>query len=254
MKAGFIVSQFETERTYELILKAQSGDVHAKEQLVTENMGLVYRAATRFYGRGVDNEDLHQIGAIGLILAIDKFDVSYNVRFSTYAVPIILGEIKRFFRDNGPIKVSRSIKKTASDIARVSEQLQIQTGKAPGVLEIATALSLSIDEITQALEATAPIESICASVYKDGEQTLSDTLSADAFEPETLERLDIQVALLSLSPREQLIVSMRYGREKSQSEVAKKLGISQVQVSRLERKILTSLKSKLKYEKETAFS
>lgn len=245
------MNQYETEHVYRLILKAQAGDSAAREQLVTENMRLVYRISARFYGKGIDNEDLHQIGAIGLITAIDKFDASFGVRFSTYAVPMILGEIKRYFRDNGPIKVSRSIKKTASDIARVSEELQKTNGRTPGVLEIAKALSLPPEEITQALEATAPVESFSAG-FAGSDKTLADFLPDAAFEHDALERLDIQDAVKSLAPREQTIIMMRYALEKTQSDVAKKLGISQVQVSRLERKILTSLKNKLKYTEETA--
>lgn len=250
------MNQYETTYVYDLILKAQTGDEKALAQLTSENMGLVFRIAARFYGKGVEKEDLHQIGAIGLINAIYKFDTNLGVRFSTYAVPMILGEIKRFFRDNGPIKVSRSIKKTASDIARVSEELQQKTGHAPGVKDIAKALSLPPEEITQALEATAPIQSLSFRIGDDKKATedfLKDASVSTSFETEKLERLDIEKAIKSLTPREQTIIMMRYGLEKTQADIAKKLGISQVQISRLEKKILLTLKDKLKYTEDTAF-
>lgn len=243
------MNQFEHEHIYALIRRAQSGEKEAKEQIVSENLNLVYKVCARFYDKGVEREDLHQIGAIGLILATEKFDLSRGLQFSTYAVPLILGEIKRYFRDTGPIKVSRNLKKTAREIARFSEDFERTNGRPPGVLEIANKLSLTPEEIANAREATAPIRSISAPTSSDG-QTLEDTLPDACFESLFLEKLDVREAVKKLSEREREIVLLRYGKEKTQAEIAQKLGLSQVQVSRLEKKILARLQKNLSCEEK----
>ena len=210
-------------------------------------MGLVYSVARRFYGRGYDDEDLNQVGAIGLLKAIDKFDISFNLRFSTYAVPLIMGEIKRFLRDDGPVKVSRTIKHTAAEAARVIEEVQQKEGRVPGVLEIAQVLGVPPEEVVQAREASVPPESFFA-VRADGNKTLEDFLPSKENESDLLDRLDLKSAVADLPQREQTIIIMRYFLEKTQSDVAKKLGISQVQVSRLEKKILNGFRNRLKCE------
>jgi RNA polymerase sporulation-specific sigma factor len=241
------VEQYGSKQTYELIEKAQSGDEKAKNKLAEDNMGLVYSVARRFYGRGYDEEDLNQVGAIGLLKAIDKFDISFNLRFSTYAVPLIMGEIKRFLRDDGPVKVSRTIKHTAAEAARVIEEVQQKEGRVPGVLEIAQALGVPPEEVVQAREASVPPESFFA-VRADGNKTLADFLPSKENENDLLDRLDLKSAVADLPQREQTIIIMRYFLEKTQSDVAKKLGISQVQVSRLEKKILNGFRNRLKCE------
>ena len=203
-------------------------------------MGLVYSVARRFYGRGYDDEDLNQVGAIGLLKAIDKFDISFNLRFSTYAVPLIMGEIKRFLRDDGPVKVSRTIKHTAAEAARVIEEVQQKEGRVPGVLEIAQALGVPPEEVVQAREASVPPESFFA-VRADGNKTLADFLPSKENESDLLDRLDLKSAVADLPQREQTIIIMRYFLEKTQSDVAKKLGISQVQVCRIEKSTLRHL-------------
>jgi len=239
------VKPFDTERIGELILRAQQGDNAAKEQLISEHMGLVYRIAARFVGRGTDIEDLHQLGAMGLLAAIENFDCSKGTRFSTYAVPVITGEIKRHFRDHGAIKVSRSLKAIAGHAARVTEEFQARCGRTPTISELARELKVSKEELVQAVEANAPVRSFSEPLGDDN-ATLAETIPAPDTAPLLLERLDIASAISKLSDREQIILHLRFDDEKSQSYIAKKLGISQVQVSRLEKKILLALKNQLK--------
>lgn len=241
------MDKFEKDTTYALLRAAQSGDVLAKEKLVEENMGLVYALAKRFYNRGYDAADINQLGSLGLIRAIDNFNLDLNLMFSTYAVPMILGEIKRFLRDDGPLKVSRSVKQTASLISRFIEKEIKEKGQSPGVLEIAKALGISAEEVVAAREATTPPESIYQE-RGDGDAKLSDFLKADINEGQILTKIDIKTAISTLEPREKTIIIMRYFLDKTQSDVAKKLGISQVQVSRLEKKILEKLKNALMCE------
>lgn len=234
----------EQTQLYCRIAKAQAGDMAEREKLTEENMGLVYTVARRFYDRGYDKEDLHQLGAMGLLKAIQNFNTTYNVRFSTYAVPLIMGEIKRFLRDDGPIKVSRTIKQAAAEITQLQQKVQKEEGRVPGVLEIAKRLEMTPEEVIQALDASVPPESFSA-LRADGNKTLADFLPDQDTENDRLDRLDLKNAILSLSPREQTIIIMRYYFDKTQSEIAKKLGISQVQVSRLEKKILESFRKRL---------
>lgn len=243
------MEQYENDHVYPLILKARAGDKDAKAQLVAENMGLVHSISARFHGRGADMEDLHQIGAMGLLLAIDKFDTSAGTRFSTYAVPLILGEIRRFLRDDGMIKVSRSLKTLAYHATALSEKMCAEQGRNPTIHELAQALHVSKEELVQAMEAVAPIGSFSAPIGDNG-QTLSEVLPAPESGVSVLDRLDIQTAISALPPREQTLVEMRYMGEKSQAEVAKRLGISQVQVSRLERKILERLRNQLIFDEK----
>lgn len=215
--------------------------------LIESNMGLVYAVARRFYGRGYDDEEINQVGAMGLIKAVNQFDTSFHVRFSTYAVPLIMGEIKRFLRDDGPLKVSRALKHTASEAARMTEEIQKTEGRTPGVLELAKRLNVSAEEVVQAREAVSPPESFFA-VRSDGNRTLADVLPGKEYETDLLDRLDLKSAVADLPKREQTIIMMRYFMDKTQSDVAKKLGISQVQVSRLEKKILQTFQKRLKCE------
>lgn len=243
----FYVEQYENDHVYALIARARAGDMDAKAQLVTENMGLVHSISVRFQGRGADMEDLHQIGAMGLLLAIDRFDTSAGTRFSTYAVPLILGEIRRFLRDDGMIKVSRSLKTLAYRASALSEKMCAEQGRNPTVHELARALQVSKEELVQAMESAAPVGSFSTPIGETG-KTLSELLPAPESDVSILDRMDIHTAISALPPREQTLVQMRYMGEKSQSEVAKRLGISQVQVSRLERKILERLRNALIFD------
>ena len=241
------MEKFESQETFLLIHLAQSGDNNAKSRLLEENMGLVLSIAKRFYNRGYDKDEINQLGSIGLLRAIENFNFSLDVRFSTYAVPVILGEIKRFLRDDGPIKVSRSIKQTASKIAHFTENYQKTHGKTPGVCDIANHLGIDVEEVITAQEATRTPESI-SKEYDSGNSRLEDFLRADNPDSDILTKIDIKTALSSLPEREKTIIGMRYFLDKTQKDVAQKLGISQVQVSRLEKKILQKLRAYLECE------
>ena len=234
--------------TMELIGLARSGDKLARERLIKGNMGLVYSVVRRFSNRGYETEDLCQIGAIGLIKAIDKFDLNYEVRFSTYAVPMIAGEIKRFLRDDGIIKVSRSVKETAAKVAQAKERLQKQLGREPTVREISEYIRIEPEEIAMAMDAACEVESLNKTIYQgDGNPiSLMDKIEErrDA-QGDVVNRLALSKVLETLGKKEREIIYYRYYLEKTQTDIAKKLGISQVQVSRLERKILNSMREKL---------
>lgn len=230
-----------------LIARAQQGDKEAREVLIEKNLGLVHAIARRFVGRGVEAEDLFQIGTIGLIKAIDHFDLSYEVKFSTYAVPLISGEIKRFLRDDGPLKVSRTIKEQAMKINLVRQRLQGKWGREPTLQEIAAEAMLSVEEIVAATEADYQVESIYASVYgNDGsEMILADMLGKEDEEKEALlNRMLLNQLLEQLDEKESELIRLRYFQDKTQTEVARLFGISQVQVSRMEKKILLNMRTK----------
>lgn len=227
-----------------LITRIRDGDKQARDTMVEENMGLVHSVARRFDGRGCDREDLVQIGAIGLIKAINKFDSSFNVRFSTYAVPMIMGEIKRFLRDDGMVKVSRTLKETASKGRRARELLQLRLGREPTVAEIAAECGISEEEISEAFEAAAPPNSIYESVFSGGgkEIQLMDTLAADSCEDGVVNKVLLKELLEQLSERERLIITLRYFRGKTQAEISEIVGVSQVQISRIEKKAMERLR------------
>ena len=227
-----------------LITRIRDGDKQARDTMVEENMGLVHSVARRFDGRGCDREDLVQIGAIGLIKAINKFDSSFNVRFSTYAVPMIMGEIKRFLRDDGMVKVSRTLKETASKGRRARELLQLKLGREPTVAEIAAECGISEEEISEAFEAAAPPNSIYESVFSGGgkEIQLMDTLAADSCEDGVVNKVLLKELLEQLSERERLIITLRYFRGKTQAEISEIVGVSQVQISRIEKKAMERLR------------
>lgn len=236
------------EQTLALIKQAHEGDKTAREKLVEENMGLVYTIVRRFLGRGHEMEDLIQIGSIGLIKAIDKFDVSYEVRFSTYAVPMIAGEIRRFLRDDGMIKVSRSLKETAVKAATAREMLEKKNGREPTLEEISEEIGADREDIVLALESAAEVESLHKTIYQgDGNAiSLMDRLEEqkDANE-ELLNHMVLRELLEGLPEEEHKLICMRYFGEKTQTEVAKELGMSQVQVSRYEKKILKKLRGRM---------
>lgn len=228
-----------------LIARSQQGDKAAREVLIENNLGLVHAIVHRFIGRGVEPEDLFQIGSIGLMKAIDHFDLSYDVKFSTYAVPLITGEIKRFLRDDGIVKISRSIKEQSLKVSLVRQRLQGKLGREPTMEELAEESGLSVEEIVLATEADCRVESIYASVYQnDGSEiALVDVLGKEDEEKEALlNRMLLQQLMEELNETENTLIQMRYFQEKTQVEVAKHMGISQVQVSRLEKKILLSMR------------
>lgn len=236
------------DHTEELIRRSQEGDKEAREALIEENMGLIHHVVKRFLGRGVEAEDLFQIGAIGLMKAIDRFDLEYGVRFSTYAVPMIAGEIKRFLRDDSMIKVSRSLKELAMKTARLREQIRMERGEEPGVEELAERLGVEPEELVQAMDSTTEVESLQKIVYQgDGEGiSLMDKVEQEKDEQEALlRRMLLEQLLDSLEPRERQLIVLRFFQDQTQSQVAERLGMSQVQVSRLEKKILLSLRKRV---------
>lgn len=239
------------ENTYDDIVKAQEGNKEALDSLVKNNMGLVYNIAKRFIGRGFEIEDLNQIGAMGLVKSIKKFETNYNVQLSTYAVPFIIGEIKRYIRDDGKIKVSRSIKELATKINQIQREYFIKYGEELKIEKIAEILNVSKEEIALAIDANASniVTSINAPIYneKSGKEvSIGDLIPDDTNEELNIaDRLTIKKLIEELNEQERNIVIMRYYKGKTQTEVAKKLGISQVQVSRIEKRILHNMKQKL---------
>ncbi|CAG7612090.1 RNA polymerase sigma-F factor [Paenibacillus solanacearum] len=229
-----------------LIALSQSGDQLARERLVSCNIRLVWSVVQRFLNRGYEAEDLFQIGCIGLLKSVDKFDLSYDVKFSTYAVPMIIGEIQRFLRDDGTLKVSRSLKELANKIRKTKDELSKRNGRLPTIKEVAEELGISPEDVVFAQEANKPLSSIHETVFEnDGDPiTLMDQIS-DEGQDKWFDKLALNEAIGTLSERERLIVYLRYFRDQTQSEVAVRLGISQVQVSRLEKKILQSIKDQI---------
>ena len=229
------------------IINAQNKSEEALTKIIEENQGLIWSIVKRFSGRGHQLEDLYQLGCIGLIKAINRFDTSYNVRISTYAVPYILGEIKRFIRDDGPIKISRSIKELATKINEIQRQNIIKTGEQMQIQKLAKILKVSKEEIVVALDAIRSPESIDEELYdEEGGETKISKISSNKDETgNIINRLCVQELIEELEGREKEIIILRYYKGKTQSEVAQRLGITQVQVSRIEKKILLEMRSKI---------
>lgn len=262
------------EETAELIARSQAGDKEAREILVEKNLGLVHHIVKRFLGRGIDAEDLFQIGSIGLIKAIDKFDLSYDVKFSTYAVPMIQGEIKRFLRDDGMIKVSRSMKENAWKVRQSMERLSQKLGRDATMEELSQDTGIAVEDIVMALESNIEVESLYKSVYQsDGNEIclldqivagsrgscgVGQSVSGDYTKPDSygmgdgqdpekeqlLNHMLLEQLLKELTESERELIRLRYFQDKTQMEVAKRLRISQVQVSRMEKRILLRMREK----------
>lgn len=233
------------DETMELIRRAHQGDRAARDQLVLDNMGLVWSIVRRFQGRGHDLEDLFQIGSIGLLKAIDKFDLSFDVRFSTYAVPMITGEIKRFLRDDGLIKVSRSIKEMGLRVKLVREALCTSLGREPTLEEIAEEIGASKEEVAVSIEAGAEVESLYKTVNQNDENSLClmDKIEDKSEQQEKLlNHMVLEGLIEELGEKEREIIARRYYHGQTQTQVAQALAISQVQVSRLEKKILKQMR------------
>ncbi len=233
--------------TIELIKRSRAGDKLAREQVIKENMPLVYSIVKRFAGRGHDLEDLRQIGAIGLIKAVDNFNWNFDVKFSTYAVPMISGEIKRFMRDDGMVKVSRTLKENGIHIRRVAESLAAELGREATLEELSAATEMKREDIVLALEAGNEVESLHKTVYqKEGSEiSLMERIPSEKDEAETVvNQLLLEQLLAELDEQERQIIHMRYFEEKTQTQIAGILGLSQVQVSRLEKRVLGSMRKK----------
>ena len=232
----------------ELFLRAKSGDKNARETLVEGNLRLVLSVIQRFAGRGENADDLFQVGCVGLIKAIDNFDVSQNVRFSTYGVPMIIGEIRRYLRDNSAIRVSRSMRDTAYRVLQAREKLQREQQREPTVEQIARELDIPREEVVMAMDAVVDPVSLSEPVYSDGGDTVTvmdqvrDTKNTDE---DWLEHIALKDAMARLTPRERRILALRFSDGKTQMEVSDEIGISQAQVSRLEKNAIKSIKKQI---------
>ncbi len=238
------------ENNIEAIKKSQTGNKEELQKLIEKNNGLIWSIVKRFIGRGYETEDLYQIGCIGFIKSIQRFDTSYEVKLSTYSVPYILGEIKRFIRDDGPIKVSRSIKELGVKIKEIQRENLAKKGEEIGINEIAKKLNISKEEVAMAMEANNSISSLEECKYTDHKNgntvSIMEKLTTGKDEEEIItNRLTVKELIENLDKKEKEVVMLRFYKEKTQTQVAKILGITQVQVSRIERKILNKMKMKL---------
>ena len=232
------------EDIFSLIRRAQSGEEAAAEQLITENSGLIWSVVKRFFGRGVESDDLYQLGCVGFLKAVNGFDESFGTQFSTYAVPKISGEIRRFLRDDGCIKVSRSLKERAGTIRAARAALEQTLGREPTVSELAGRLSLTPEEIVEAETAAEPAQSLQRECGEDG-FTLEQVLGDWGEEERLVERFALRSAVEALPQKEGSVIALRYWRGMTQEAAARVLGISQVQVSRLERRAVEHLRQLL---------
>ncbi len=233
------------DQTREWIRRAKEGNQEAKEKLVLENKGLVWNVVKGFQGRGYEKEELFQIGCIGLIKSIERFDLNYDVKFSTYAVPLITGEIRRFFRDDGIIKVSRKWKEDGYRIYQSMQKLRQSLGREPDLREISEDCGILLEDIVIALDANAEVESLNRTIQSEGKEiSLEDRIpSEESMEEKIIDNLSLRQAMNELSERERKLIGMRYFQNKTQMEISKEFGVSQVQISRLEKKILLKLKN-----------
>ena len=230
------------------ILRAQNGSEEAMSKIVQKNSGLIWSIVNRFTNRGYTKEDIYQIGCIGLIKAIKRFDTSYNVKITTYSVPYIIGEIKRFIRDDGPIKISRSVKELSYKINEIQRQSINEKGEELTILELAERLNVEKEDIVVALEANRKLESIDEEIYNEdngGESKISRITSNKDESNNIINKICVKELISELETREKQIIILRYYKDKTQTEVAKMLGITQVQVSRIEKKILLEMRKKI---------
>ena len=230
--------------TEELIRRAQAGDRQATERLVTENAGLIWSVAKRFLGRGAEAEDLYQLGCLGFLKAVEGFDLEFGTQFSTYAVPKISGEIRRFLRDDGAIKVSRSLKERSVAVRSARSLLGSALGREPSIQELSVHLGISPEDIAQAEAATREVESIHRECGEEG-FTLENILTDTESEERMLEKIALRQAVAELPEREKTVIALRYFHALTQDRVAKVLGVSQVQVSRIEKKAIGMLREKI---------
>lgn len=239
------VDDMQNEQFIELLIKAQNGDKNAESEIYEKNVGLIWSVARKFINRGYDLDDIFQIGCIGMLKAIQKFDVSFDVKFSTYAVPMIMGEIRRFLRDDGIIKVSRNLKEIANRAKIAKEKFEKENHCEPKLSEIANMINATVEELVMALDANASTQSIYNTINDDDKNPVYviDRLSSNENdENKIIDNLAICETINMLEKRDRQIIVLRYLKGKTQSEIASLLGVSQVQVSRLEKKILGTMK------------
>lgn len=237
------------DETRTLIAMAHEGDKEARDCLIMDNVGLVWSIVRRFQGRGHELEDLFQIGSIGLMKAVDKFDLGFDVKFSTYAVPMITGEIKRFLRDDGMIKVSRSVKEMGMKVKMTREEMSHSMGREPTLTEIAGQLGVSCEEVAASIEAGAEVESLYKTINKNEESNiyLIDKIEEeDEKQEQLLNQMVLKSLLETLEQKEQEVIIRRYYENQTQTQIARDLHISQVQVSRMEKRILKQLRERIR--------
>ena len=229
--------------TFALLERAQQGDEDACERVLTENMGLIWSVVRRFYGRGVEPDDLYQLGCLGFLKAVRGFDLGYGTQFSTYAVPKIAGEIRRFLRDDGPVKVERSLRERALSVCGVREKLCAELGREPVLSELSEATGFAPEELAELELAIAPPDSL---QRETGEgMTLENLLAAEQGEDGMVERIALRAGVDALPERERMTILLRYYKGLTQEQTARILGVSQVQVSRMERRALRTLRETL---------
>lgn len=231
--------------TVGLITAAQGGDESAKEKLIVHNMPLIKSIAARYRNKMIEYDDLLQLGAMGLVKAVNNFDASFGVRFSTYAVPMIAGEIKRFIRDDGAIKVSRALKSTSLKIQQITSEYKLEHGEAPGVDYLAEKLGVDPQEVVFAMDSSKYPVSLYEKYDDNNSQCVMDKLATGENGDEMLDKMIIKDFIKTLPEREKTVIVLRYFKDKTQSEIAKILGVSQVQVSRIESKIISEMKKAL---------
>ena len=229
--------------TITLIQRSQQGDRDASERLVTENTGLIWSIARRYFGRGVEPDDLFQLGCVGFLKAVEGFDTAYGTQFSTYAVPKIAGEIRRFLRDDGAVKVSRAVKERAVRVRRVQSELESRLGRSPSVSELAAACALTPEEVAVCEQADVSVDSLERELSGGGR--LGDLVGDEGMEERTCLYLSLEGALQSLPERERQVIALRFARDMTQQQVSRIIGVSQVQVSRIEKRALAALREKL---------
>ena len=236
--------------TPSLLEAAQRGDNDACERLLIDNSGLIWSVARRYYGRGVDPEDLYQLGCLGFLKAVRGFDLEYGTQFSTYAVPKIAGEIRRFLRDDGVVKVSRGLKERSAALRQARQQLSQQLGREPTISELSAATGLEPEDIAAADTASLTVASLQSESGEEG-FTLESVLGSDGMEDEVVERLTLRAAIDQLPERERKVIFLRFYKNLTQDRVARVLGVSQVQVSRIERRAIGHLRQALSEQQET---
>ncbi len=233
------------EEMMELIVKAQSGDADAREKFIMANLRLVLSVTQRFAQKKQSADDIFQVGCIGLIKAMENFNVSYNLRFSTYAVPMIIGEIRRFLRDCSPLRVSRSVRDTAYHALQARQKIETETGDAAELEDIAAALNLPVSDVVYALDGISDPVSLFDPIYHDGDDTVLVMDQIAGNENDELGRIDVDEAMSKLDERERKILMMRFYEGKTQMEVSKEIGISQAQVSRLEKSAIKTIQNRV---------
>ena len=231
------------EETRDLLRRAQAGDAAAAEQMVTENTGLIWSVARRFFGRGVEPDDLYQLGCVGFLKAMQGFDEQYGTCFSTYAVPKISGEIRRFLRDDGAVKVSRSVKERSVRVRRIQSELESRTGRSPTVSELAEAAGLTVEEVAACEQADVAVDSFERELSGGGR--LGDIVGDEGMEERACLYLSLGEALRTLPDRDRQVLALRFSRDLTQQQVSRIIGVSQVQVSRIEKRAIQALREKL---------